>query len=332
MTIAGTASGRSGVLVTGGAGYVGSHVVRKLLEASEDVVVVDDLSNAYREAAGGAEFHQGDVLDYPFVDAILRTGRIGTIMHFAASALVSESIANPGKYYRNNVGGMANLLLSAAQNEIDSFIFSSSAAVYGITETGICREDSPTKPVNSYGKSKLMSEEMLRDVCDASGMRHVILRYFNVAGAAPAGQLGQRGRTSSHLIKVACEVAAGKRDTLEIYGNDYETPDGTCVRDYVHVEDLAAAHVAALRHVRAGRQPTTLNCGYGKGHSVRQVIRAVERAAGKPLPVREAARRPGDPPVLVAASERIGRVLGWSPEHDSLDLIVASALAWERSV
>lgn len=326
-----SAARRGGILVTGGAGYIGSHVVKQLIEANEIVLVLDDLSNAFREAAGKAEFHQGDVRDWTLLKSIFRTREIDTVMHFAASTLVAESVANPAKYYQNNVGGTANLLACAVANKVKHFIFSSSAAVYGIVETGICQEDSPTNPVNAYGKSKLMSEEIIRDVCKVSVMRHAILRYFNVAGAAQTSGLGQRGRVSSHLVKIACEVAAGKRDKIEIYGNDYPTADGTCIRDYIHVEDLAAAHVAALRYLRAGGRSTTLNCGYGKGYSVRQVIRAVERAAEKKLPVQEVGRRPGDPPILVAASDRIGSVLNWSPEHDNLNLIAKSALVWERS-
>ena len=321
-----------GILVTGGAGYIGSHVVDQLNERGERVVVLDNLSNGHREAVGGAVFLDGDVRDCALGESILRSHDVDTILHFAGSTLVSESVADPGKYFSNNVGGTADLLTSAVTNSVKHFIFSSSAAVYGAGETGTFKEDSPTKPVNPYGLSKLMCEGIIADVCKDSPMRYVILRYFNVAGAALSGALGQRGRVSSHLMKVACEAAAGKRETIEIFGNDYSTFDGTCVRDYVHIEDLATAHVAALRYLRSGGASTTLNCGYGRGFSVRQVIRAVERAAGKPLPVREGERRSGDPAVLVAASDRISRVLDWSPKYDNLDLIADSALAWERSL
>ena len=332
MSSARAASRRERILVTGGAGYIGSHVVKQLTESDEDVIVLDNLSNGCREAAGAAKFKNGDVQDCALLESILRTHEIDTIVHLAASTLVSESVANPSKYYHNNVAGTANLLLCAAANGIKYFIFSSSAAVYGKSETGICDENSPTEPINPYGKSKLMSEEMIRDVCKPCEMRYVILRYFNVAGAERTQTLGQRGQFSSHIVKIACEVATGIRDKIEIYGTDYPTADGTCIRDYVHVEDLATAHVAALRFLHAGGGSTTLNCGYGRGFSVRQVISAVERAAEKPLPVHEVDRRAGDPPVLIAASDRIGQVLDWSPKYDDLDLIAKSALVWERSL
>ena len=322
----------NGILVTGGAGYIGSHVLDRLNERGEKILVLDNLSNGHREAVGGAVFLEGDVRDRAMLESIFHVHAVDTIMHFAGSTLVSESVADPDKYYSNNVGGTANLLRCAVANGVRHFIFSSSAAVYGSGDTGTFKEDSPTKPVNPYGRSKLMCEEIIEDVCKASPMRYVILRYFNVAGAAFSGALGQRGRVSSHLMKIACEAATGKRETIEIFGNDYSTFDGTCIRDYVHIQDLATAHVAALRYLRSDAASTTLNCGYGRGFSVRQVIRAVERAAGKPLPVREGKRRSGDPAVLVAASDRIVQVLDWSPNHDDLDLIADSALAWERSL
>ena len=321
---------RGGILVTGGAGYIGSHVVKRLVEANERVIVLDNLGNAWREAAGTAEFHEGDVHDDSLLESLFRTRDIDTIMHFAASTRVAESVANPGKYYRNNTAGTLNLLLAAVEGGVGNLVFSSSAAVYGVPEGGICREDTPTLPVNPYGRSKLMSEVMIGDICGAAGMRHVILRYFNVAGAATDGRLGQRGRRSSHLIKRACEAAVGTRDTLEIFGTDYPTADGTCIRDYVHVEDLAAAHARALPYLRSGGESVTLNCGYGRGFSVREVIRAVERAAGRPLRIRESDRRDGDPPVLIAAADRIHGVLEWAPRFSDLDVIVRTALAWEH--
>ena len=316
-------------MVTGGAGYVGSHVVKQLVESNERVVVLDDLSNAYRETVGGTEFCEGDVNDQAFLKSILKKHNVDAVIHLAASAIVSESVANPGMYYRNNTGGTLSLLLAAAASDVKNFVFSSSAAVYGVPENGRCGEGAPTLPVNPYGKSKLMSEEMIRDICRVTSMQHVILRYFNVAGAAIDGQLGQRGRLSTHLIKRACEVAVGKRDRLEIFGTDYPTADGTCIRDYIHVEDLAAAHVCALRYLRSGNDSVTLNCGYGEGFSVRQVIRAVEHAVGRPLPIRETNRRAGDPPVLIAVADRINRVLEWAPRYSDLGVIVKTALAWE---
>lgn len=324
------AARRGSILVTGGAGYIGSHVVKQLIEANEQVVVLDNLGNAYREAAGTAEFHEGDVHDRSLLEFLFRTREIESIMHFAASTRVAESVANPGKYYRNNTAGTLNLLIAAVESGARSIVFSSSAAVYGVPEGGVCREDSPAFPVNPYGRSKLMSEVMIRDICGAADMRHVILRYFNVAGAATDGRLGQRGRWSSHLIKRACEVAVGKRDTLEIFGTDYPTADGTCIRDYIHVEDLAAAHVRALSYLRSGGESVTLNCGYGKGFSVREVIRAVERAAGRSLRIRESDRRDGDPPILIAAADRIHEVLEWAARFSDLDVIVKTALAWEH--
>ena len=326
------AAAGASVLVTGGAGYIGSHVVRQLQECGESVVVLDNLSNGSRDAVGGAEFYQGDVRDAALLESIFRTWKVSAVMHFAAVTMVSESVANPAKYYLNNTVGTANLLQCAAAGEVEHFLFSSTAAVYGAPPGGVCRESTATVPINPYGRSKLMSEEMLRDISQVSSMGHVILRYFNVAGADSSGNLGQCGKVSTHLFKVACEVAAGSRERLEIYGTDYPTADGTCVRDYLHVEDLASAHLAALRYLREGGDSTTLNCGYGRGFSVREVVAAVERAANRPLPVAEAARRPGDPPILVAAPERLLRVLDWQPGFDDLDTIARSALDWERSL
>ncbi len=325
-----TAPVRPGILVTGGAGYIGSHLVARLLAAGEDVVVLDDLRNGCRAAAVRAAFHRGDIRDRALLNAIVRLRRIGTIVHLAASTSVAESMADPAAYYRNNAGGTAILLECAAKNGIRHFLFASSAAVYGGAGNGPCREDAPAEPANPYGRSKRMSEHLLANIGAASGMRHVVLRCFNVAGAAPAGAPGPRGRASGHLFNIACEAAAGRRDRIDIHGVDYPTPDGTCIRDYVHVEDVAAAHVAALRYLRAGGASVTLNCGRGEGTSVRQAIAAVERAAGRTLPVREAARRPGDAPATVACTDRIRRVLDWRPQHDSLDLIARSALAGER--
>lgn len=320
------------VLVTGEAGYIGSHVVKQLVDSGETVIVLDNLSNGSRAAIGDVEFHEGDIWNRELVDSILRARRIDTIMHFAAHSVVSESVENPSKYYRNNVGGTASLLHCTATNNIENFVFSSTAAVYGSPETGVCSETSVTAPISPYGQSKLMAETILGDISKVTSMRHVILRSFNVAGAEPSGVLGQRGKQSTHITKIACEVAVGIRDQLEIFGVDFATPDGTGTRDYVHVEDLAAAHVAALHYLRNGGASTILNCGYGRSFSVRQVIEAVQKAARKQLPFVTKQRRAGDPPALVAVVERIKRTLDWTPQFDDLDVIARSALHWERKL
>lgn len=322
-------SGRS-ILVTGGAGYIGSHVVRQLTEAGERVTVLDNLSTGFRSAVLGGDLVVGDTGDRSLVAGLLEKQRVDTILHFAAHTIVPESVSNPLKYYGNNTCSTRNLLECAVKAGVRHFIFSSTAAVYGTPTGGIAAEDTPTAPINPYGSSKLMSEWMLRDVGEAHGLGYVALRYFNVAGADPGGRIGQSTTQATLLTKVACEVAVGKRPHLSIYGTDYPTPDGTGIRDYIHVEDLATAHVDALRYLRGGGRSTILNCGYGHGYSVREVIGAVERACGAPIAQREEPRRAGDPPVLVAAADRIRAVLGWRPRHDNLDFIVGSALRWER--
>jgi UDP-glucose 4-epimerase len=321
-----------GILVTGGAGYIGSHVALMLSEAGERVVVLDNLSTGFRDAALHGTFVQGDVGDRELVAGLISTYDIDTVMHFAAHTIVPESVSDPLKYYRNNTCATRNLLESCHEGGVKHLVFSSTAAVYGIPAEGLAREDTPTAPINPYGTSKLMSEWMLRDLSAASDLRHVALRYFNVAGSDPAGRIGQSTRNATLLIKVACEVALGKRPELTVFGTDYPTPDGTGVRDYIHVTDLAAAHVRALDYLRDGGATCTLNAGYGHGYSVREVIEAVERVHGAPLPVREADRRAGDPPRLIAATEAIHRTLDWTPELDDLDEIVRTSLAWERTL
>jgi UDP-glucose 4-epimerase len=328
MAASGSHEGK--VLVTGGAGYIGSHVVRQLGEAGEDVVVLDNLSTGFRAALASGTLVVGDTGDRALVSRLLAEHRIGAILHFAAHTIVPESVAHPLKYYSNNTCATRNLLECAVEAGTRHFIFSSTAAVYGIPPGGLASEDSPTVPINPYGTSKLMSEWMLRDASDAHGFGYVALRYFNVAGADPGGRIGQSTRQATLLTKVACEVAVGKRSHVSIFGTDYATPDGTGIRDYIHVEDLATAHLDALRYLRQGGQSTILNCGYGRGYSVREVITAVERANGTPLARREEPRRAGDPPVLIAAAGRIREVLGWQPRHDDLDFIVQTALRWER--
>jgi UDP-glucose 4-epimerase len=266
------------------------------------------------------------------VSRLLREHRIDTVMHFAAHTIVPESVSNPLKYYRNNTANTLSLLEACQEAGVAHFIFSSTAAVYGIPESGIAYEDTPTAPINPYGMSKLMSEWMLRDVSAASELRHVALRYFNVAGSDPQGEIGQSTAKATLLVKVACEAAVGTRPHVAVYGTDYPTPDGTGVRDYIHVEDLADAHLKALDYLRRGGKSVTLNCGYGHGYSVRQVLRMVEEVHGAPLEIREEPRRAGDPPSLIAGAERIREALGWTPRHDDLREIVRTSLAWERKL
>lgn len=318
------------ILVTGGAGYIGSHVVRQLGEAGERVVTLDNLCTGFREAVTHGELVIGDTGDRELVQRVLAEHDVDTVMHFAAHTIVPESVSNPLKYYGNNTCATRNLLQCANEAGVKHIVFSSTAAVYGLPPGGIAREDSPTAPINAYGTSKLMSEWMLRDLAAAGGPSYVALRYFNVAGSDPEGRIGQSTPKATLLVKVACEVVVGRREALTIFGTDYDTPDGTGVRDYIHVEDLATAHLDALTWLRNGGESQVLNCGYGHGYSVREVVQAVERVTGQPLPVREDARRAGDPPTLVANANRIRELLGWTPRFDDLDRIVATSLAWER--
>jgi len=318
------------ILVTGGAGYIGSHVVLKLVAAGHRVVVLDDLSSGFRGAVIGAPLVIGDCGDADLVRAVLREHGVRALVHFAARTIVPESVADPLRYYANNTCVTRSLLAECAAAGVRHVVFSSTAAVYGIPPEGRASEDTPTVPINPYGSSKLMSEWMLRDLAAAGGPRYVALRYFNVAGCDPQGRIGQSTRNATLLVKVACEAALGKRAHVAVFGTDYPTADGTGVRDYIHVDDLAQAHLDALRYLVDGGASTTLNVGYGHGNSVREVIAAVARAHGGPVPVVEQARRAGDPPVLVADAARIGQVLGWTPRLDDLDQIARSSLAWER--
>jgi UDP-glucose 4-epimerase len=319
-------------MVTGGAGYIGSHVVLQLVEAGERVVVLDDLSTGFREAVIGAKLVVGNVGDQLLVSKLLRDHDVDTVMHFAARTIVPESVADPLRYYGNNTCATRNLLECCRDAGVKQIVFSSTAAVYGIPEGGKASEDTPTAPINPYGSSKLMSEWMLRDLAAAGGPRYVALRYFNVAGCDPQGRIGQSTKNATLLVKVACEAALGKRPRLSIFGTDYATPDGTGVRDYIHVADLARAHLDALKYLRGGGASTTLNCGYGHGYSVREVLDAVGKAHGAPVPYVEEPRRVGDPPSLIAVADRIRTRLGWQPRHDDLDVIVRTALAWERKL
>jgi UDP-glucose 4-epimerase len=320
------------ILVTGGAGYIGSHVVRQLGEAAENVIVLDNLGRGFRQAVTTGELIVGDVGDYALVSRLLAECRIDTVMHFAAHTIVPESVANPLKYYDNNTCSTRSLLQACVENNVKNFVFSSTAAVYGLPEQELADEESPTRPINAYGTSKLMSEWMLRDVAAISPLRYVALRYFNVAGSDPGGRIGQATQGATLLTKVACEAMVGKRPHVSVFGSDYPTPDGTGMRDYLHVEDLAAAHLNALRYLRGNGKSVTLNVGYGHGYSVREVLRMVETVGGKPLIIREEARRAGDPAYLVARADRIRAELGWQPRYDDLAAIVSHSLAWERKL
>jgi UDP-glucose 4-epimerase len=320
------------ILVTGGAGYIGSHVVRQLGSRGEDVVTLDNLSTGFEAAVTAGELVVGDTGDEALLESLFGAHDIDTVMHFAAHTVVPESVANPLKYYRNNTASSRTLLEVAHRHGVRHVVFSSTAAVYGIPEGPKASEDSPTQPINPYGTSKLMTEMMLRDLGAAGGPSYAVLRYFNVAGCEPTGTIGQSTPKATLLVKVACEHAVGKRPQVSIFGTDYPTPDGTGVRDYIHVEDLATAHIDALTYLRNGGESTTLNAGYGHGYSVREVLKAVEAAHGAPLNIVEEERRAGDPPVLVAVVDRIHDVLGWQPQFDDLDLIVRTSLDWERKI
>lgn len=320
------------VLVTGGAGYIGSHAVLALRDAGWPVVVIDNLVTGFRWAVpDGVPFHEGDVADQPLVERLMAEHGVRAVMHFAGSVVVPESVTDPLKYYRNNTAASRALIEAAVRCGVPHFLFSSTAATYGVPEETPCREDMPTRPINPYGMSKLMTEAMLKDVSAAHPINHCVLRYFNVAGADPGGRSGQSTAGATHLIKVAVEAALGKRSHVGVFGTDFPTADGTGVRDYIHVTDLAAAHVLALEALMAAPGENLLmNCGYGRGFSVLEVLDAVDRVTGVAVERRFEGRRAGDPPALVADNARILARLPWRPAYDDLDLIVAHALAWER--
>ncbi|HUR43930.1 MAG TPA: UDP-glucose 4-epimerase GalE [Aestuariivirga sp.] len=319
------------VLVTGGAGYIGSHMVLALTDAGEDVVVLDNLSTGFWWAvAPKAKLVEGDIGNEPFLDRVMADHRFDAIIHFAGSIVVPDSVADPLGYYLNNTVKSRTLMAAAVRAQIPRFIFSSTAAVYGNPATLPVYETTTPAPISPYGTSKLMTEWMLRDAHAAHGLQYVALRYFNVAGADPQGRTGQSTPRATHLIKVACQTALGQRAHMDVFGTDYDTPDGTCLRDYIHVSDLIAAHMDALGHLRRDGESGIFNCGYGKGFSVLEVIEAVEKAHGASFKVNKVARRAGDPAGIVAGATRVREVLGWRPRFNDLDVIVASALAWER--
>jgi UDP-glucose 4-epimerase len=325
---------RSAVLVTGGAGYIGSHAVWALIDAGYRVVVIDDLSTGFRWALPtDVPFAFGDIGDEALLARLITEYAIGAIMHFAGSIIVPESVTDPLKYYRNNTANSRTLLAAAVAGGVKHFVFSSTAAVYGNPEGDMVSEDATLRPINPYGRSKLMTEIMLSDVAFAHELNYCALRYFNVAGADPAGRTGQSTAGATHLIKVAVEAACGKRDSIGVFGSDFPTPDGTGVRDYIHVSDLAAAHVIALdRLIAEPKVNHTLNCGYGRGFSVLDVLDCVDRITGAPLKRRMLPRRPGDPAALIADNRRILAQFDWRPAHANLDEIVRDALRWERQL
>ncbi|QDL98604.1 UDP-glucose 4-epimerase GalE [Rhodopseudomonas palustris] len=321
------------VLVTGGAGYIGSHTVLALVEAGESVVVIDNLSTGFSQfVPEGVPLFIGDAGDENLIDGVIASHRVDAIIHFAGSVIVSDSMRDPLGYYRNNTSTSRSLLSAAVRRGVKKFIFSSTAAVYGNPDRVPVGEDAPTRPLSPYGRSKLMTEIMLHDAAEAYGVNYVALRYFNVAGADPLGRLGLATVGATHLLKIAVEAATGQRSRIDVYGTDYPTPDGSCIRDFIHVTDLAEAHGAALGYLRAGGGPVTLNCGYGHGYSVFEAINAVKRVAGRNFAVASAPRRPGDIMTMVADTSRIRRTLDWTPRYDDLDSIAAHALAWEEKL
>ncbi len=320
------------ILVTGGAGYIGSHVARQLVEAGDRVVVFDNLSTGRREAVLGGELVVGDLADEKALAAVFRKWQFDAVLHFAGSIVVPDSIARPIEYYDNNTVNTLRLIRLCTEHGVNRFVFSSTAAVYGEPPGGVASEATPKAPINPYGRSKLMSEWALADVATVSSFRYIALRYFNAAGADLEARIGQSFPRATHLIKVACEAALAKRPSITVYGSDYDTPDGTCIRDYIHVEDLARAHLDAIDYLVAGGASLVLNCGYGRGYSVREVLARVKEVSGVDFPVIEGERRPGDPPRLIANSTHVREVLGWTPRHDDLDTIVSTALAWEKKL
>lgn len=321
------------VLVTGGAGYIGSHMVHALVEAGENVVVIDNLSTGFSTyLPEGVPLFIGDVADENLVEGVIDAHGVDAIIHFAGSVVVPESMRDPLAYYRNNTMTSRNLLNAAVKCGVKRFIFSSTAAVYGNPDFTPVAEDAATRPLSPYGSSKLMTEIMLHDIAPAYGMEFVVLRYFNVAGADPQGRTGLATMGATHLLKIAVEAATGQRSKIDVYGTDYPTPDGSCIRDFIHVSDLVQAHRAALAYLREGGTSTTLNCGYGRGYSVLETIEAVRRASGRNFAVQYAPRRDGDIMTMIADTSRIRATLNWTPVYDDLETIARHALAWEEKL
>jgi len=320
------------VLVTGGAGYIGSHVVQQLGEAGYEVIVYDNLSTGFPWAVLSGSLIVGDLSDQGKLDEVFSEHQFDAVLHFAANIVVPESVSDPLKYYRNNTANTLSLIETCKRYDVNKFVFSSTAAVYGIPDCESVTETNHLSPINPYGFSKMMSEQILMDYAAVSNLNYVILRYFNVAGADHHGRLGQAMPEATHLIKVACEAALGKRSGMEIFGNDYKTPDGTCVRDYIHVEDLASAHLDALTYLNKNNDSVTLNCGYGHGFSVKEVIDTVKNISGKDFPVTQSGRRAGDPPCLIADNAKIKAILGWQPRYADIDTIVKTAFSWEAKL
>jgi UDP-glucose 4-epimerase len=321
------------VLVTGGAGYIGSHMVLALVEAGESVVVIDNLSTGFSTSLPeGVPLFIGDAADENLVEGVIAAHEVESIVHFAGSVVVPDSMRDPLAYYRNNTMTTRSLLNAAVKCGVNRFVFSSTAAVYGSPERMPVAEDARTRPMSPYGSSKLMTEIMLHDVAAAHGMNYVVLRYFNVAGADPYARIGLSTANATHLLKIAVEAATGQRAKIDVYGTDYPTPDGSCVRDFIHVSDLAQAHRAALSYLRGGGASTTLNCGYGRGYSVLETIEAVRRVSGRNFAVQTAPRRPGDVMTMIADTGRIGNTLDWTPQYADLETIAAHALAWEEKL
>jgi UDP-glucose 4-epimerase len=321
------------VLVTGGGGFIGSHMVLELVDRGERVVVLDDLSTGFDWAVSPkAELVIGDIGDRVLLDRLMKSRKVDTVMHFAGSVVVPDSVADPLGYYLNNTVKSRELIAAAVTNGVKNFVFSSTSAVYGIPAKVPVTEDMPLDPASPYGASKAMTERMIADAQVAYGLRAVVLRYFNVAGADPQGRTGQSTRGATHILKVAIEAATGQRDHVAVFGTDYDTPDGTGIRDYIHVTDLVRAHSAALDHLRAGGENLVLNCGYGRGYSVLELLDAVQRVSGRMLDIRPRARRPGDVPVMIATADKIRDKLKWIPQYDDIDTIVAHALSWEQQL
>ena len=318
------------ILVVGGAGYIGSHMVKLLLAQGREVCTLDNLSTGFRDAVLGGEFHQIDLADASAVDSLLASHRFDAVMHFASSIVVGESVKDPAKYYRNNVVNTLNLLEAMVRHKVGRFIFSSTAAIFGEPQRVPIDEDHPKQPVNPYGASKWMIERVLADFGHAYGLKSVCLRYFNACGADPEGRIGERHDPETHLIPLLLQVASGRRPNISVFGRDYPTPDGTCIRDYIHIEDLCTAHLLAVDHLVAGGDSRAFNLGNGTGFSVQEVLETVRRVTGHPIPVNDGPRREGDPARLVADSARVRQAFGWTPRYADLDLIVRHAWAWEQ--